>query len=92
MVWNIMDKTHFTVSDVTLPNLSIDPFVKYGVGVRKTVGERFCGFIQTFITNGGRNGIGFQTGLRWAIGKDKQRRTERSSVPKEIKKIQISSI
>lgn len=92
MVWNVMDKTHFTVSDVTLPNLSIDPFVKYGVGVRKTVGERFCGFIQTFITNGGRNGIGFQTGLRWAIGKDKQRRTERSSVPKEIKKIQISSI
>lgn len=91
MVWNIMDRTHFTVSDVTLPNLSIDPFVKYGVGVRKTIGQRFCGFIQTYITNGGRNGIGFQTGLRWAIGKDKPL-TERSSVPREIKKIQISSI
>ena len=30
----------------------------------------FTGFFQTYLTNGGRNGVGLQAGLRWAIGKD----------------------
>ena len=47
VVWNIMDRTHFQANNVALPNLSIDPFVKYGVGVRKSWGERFTGFFQT---------------------------------------------
>lgn len=68
MVWNIMDKTEFMANNVSLPELSVKPFVKYGVGVRKSWGERFTGFIQTYFTNGGRNGVGIQTGFRWAIG------------------------
>ena len=76
VVWNIMDRTHFQANNVSLPNLSIDPFVKYGVGVRKFWGERFTGFFQTYITNGGRNGVGLQAGFRWTLGKaepDKQK-------------------
>ena len=69
VVWNLMDRTHFTANDVSLPNLSIDPFVKYGVGIRKAWGERFTGFLQTYITNGGRNGVGIQAGFRWTLGK-----------------------
>ena len=68
MVWNLMDKTHYHANDVSLPELSVKPYVKYGVGVRKSWGERFTGFIQTFITNGGRNGVGMQVGFRWALG------------------------
>ena len=64
-----MDRTHFQANDVALPNLSINPFVKYGVGVRKTWGERFTGHFQTYITSGGRNGVGLSAGFRWAIGK-----------------------
>ena len=56
-------------NDVTLPDISVKPFVRYGVGVRKSWGERSSGFAQTYITNGGRNGIGLQAGFRWAIGK-----------------------
>ncbi len=69
VVWNIMDKTHFQASDATLPELSVKPFVKYGVGIRKTWGERLTGFAQTFLMGGGRNGIGIQAGVRWALGK-----------------------
>jgi len=69
MVWNIMDKTHFYANDVSLPELSVKPFVKYGVGVRKSWGERFTGYFQCFIMNGGRNGVGLQSGFNWAIGK-----------------------
>ena len=69
MVWNIMDKTHYKANDVSLPELSVKPYVKYGVGVRKTWGERFTGFLQTFLTHGGRNGVGIQIGFRWSLGK-----------------------
>lgn len=70
MVFNIMDRTRFQANDVSLPNFSINPFVRYGVGVRKTWGERLTGHFQTYFTNGGRNGVGLSAGLRWAIGKD----------------------
>lgn len=67
MVWNIMDKTKFEANEVTLPELSVKPFVRYGIGVQKKWGERFMGFFQTFLTNGGRNGVGLQFGFRWTI-------------------------
>jgi outer membrane autotransporter protein len=70
MVWNIMDKTDFTANNVSLPEMSVKPYVKYGVGVRKTWGERLSGFIQAFFTNGGRNGLGLQAGFRFALGKE----------------------
>ena len=71
MVWSVMDETHYKANNVSLPELSVKPYVKYGVGIRKTWGERFTGFLQTFITNGGRNGVGIQLGFRWSLGKQK---------------------
>ena len=70
MVFNIMDRTHFQANNVSLPNLSVNPYVRYGVGVRKTWGERLTGFFQAFLMNGGRNGVGLQAGFRYAIGKE----------------------
>ncbi|MCD7740225.1 MAG: hypothetical protein LUH11_02630 [Candidatus Gastranaerophilales bacterium] len=67
MVWNIIDSTKFKANDVSLPELSIKPFVKYGVGLRRIWGERFAGYFQSYITNGGRNGVGLQFGLRWTF-------------------------
>ena len=69
VVWNIIDKTNFHANDVSLPDLSVKPYVRYGVGVRKTWGEVCTGFLQTYLTNGGRNGIGIQAGFRFALGK-----------------------
>lgn len=69
MVWNIMDKTNFHANDVSLPELSVKPYVRYGVGVRKTWGEVCTGFLQTYFTNGGRNGVGLQGGFRFTLGK-----------------------
>ena len=71
MNWSVMDKTHYKANNVSLPNLSVKPYVKYGVGIRKSWGERFTGFFQTYITNGGRNGVGLQLGFRWAFGNKK---------------------
>ena len=89
VVWNIMDRTHFKANNVALPNLSIDPFVKYGVGVRKSWGERFTGFFQTYITNGGRNGVGLQAGFRWTLGKSEPKQQKANQTP-ELPKAKIT--
>lgn len=67
VVMNFMDKAKFHANDVSLPEMSVKPFVSYGVGVQKRWGDRFTGFFQTMLRSGGRNGVGFQLGLRWSI-------------------------
>ncbi|DAA98298.1 TPA: hypothetical protein CPT80_00025, partial [Candidatus Gastranaerophilales bacterium HUM_9] len=69
MRWNIIDKTHFSLQDVTIPDMSIDPYVEYGVGLQRRWGERFTGFGQAMIRNGGRNGVMLSFGFKWLIGK-----------------------
>lgn len=66
-VYNVMDNTKFTANDVQLPELSIAPYVEYGIGYQRVLKERFTGFFQTLLRGGGRNGVALQLGLRWAI-------------------------
>ena len=68
MTWNIMDKTKFYANEVALTPLSIKPYFEYGVGLQKRYGDRFTGFGQAMLRNGGRNGIAFTLGFRWALG------------------------
>ena len=89
MVWNIMDKTQFQANNVSLPELSIKPFVKYGIGVRKTWGERCVGFFQTYIMNGGRNGVGLQAGFRYTLGKDSGSSAQINGKTPELAKAQV---
>lgn len=69
VVMNALNDANFKANDTALPELSVKPYAKYGVGVRKTWGERLTGFIQAFVTSGGRDGVGFQGGFRWQLGK-----------------------
>lgn len=63
MVWNLMDKAKFQADGYKLPETSIKPYVRYGVGVQKTWSDRLSSFVQAFVTNGGRNGVGLQAGI-----------------------------
>ena len=67
MIWNIIDHAKFQANDVYLSNLSVKPFVQYGVGVQKRWGDRITGFFETMIRNGGRQGVALQFGLRISI-------------------------
>jgi len=69
MRWNIMDKTHFSLQDVSIPDMSVNPYVEYGIGVQRKWGERFTGYGQAMIRNGGRNGVMLSFGFKWALGK-----------------------
>ena len=52
-----------------LPYMSIKPYVQYGVGIQKHYGDRLTGYGQAMFRNGGRDGVAFSLGLRYAIGK-----------------------
>lgn len=70
MVWNILNDTKVTANDVRLPEMSIKPYVEYGVGLQKSWHERFTGFIQAMLRNGGRNGVALSFGFKWLLGNE----------------------
>ena len=70
MIWNLLDKSKVSANDVRLPEMSIKPYVQYGVGVQKRFKDRYMAFGQAMIQNGGRNGISLTAGFRWAIGQE----------------------
>ena len=69
MVWNLLDKSDVTANGVKLPEMSIKPYVQYGVGVQKRFKDNCMAYGQAMIQNGGRNGISLTAGFRWALGK-----------------------
>lgn len=72
MIWNVLDKQKVTADAVRLPEMSIKPYVQYGVGVQKSFKDRFMGFGQALVQNGGRNGVSLTAGLRILLGKDRK--------------------
>ena len=70
MIWNLLDKSKVSANDVRLPEMSIKPYVQYGVGVQKRFKDRYMAFGQAMIQNGGRNGISLTAGFRWTVGKE----------------------
>ena len=67
-MWNIMDKTKFDAVETSLPQLSVKPYIQYGIGVQKRWGERSTGYAQAMFRNIGRNGVIFSLGYRAAFG------------------------
>ena len=70
MVWNIFTDQNAKADNISLPNMSIKPYVQYGLGVQKLIKDKFLAFGQALVSNGGRNGISFSFGLRWLIGRE----------------------
>ena len=70
MVWNILNETNFTANDVRLPEMSIKPYIEYGVGLQKNWNDKCSGFLQAMLREGGRNGIALTFGFKWTIGNE----------------------
>ena len=95
MVWNLMGESDATANGVKLPQMSIKPYVQYGIGVQKRFKDHFMGFGQAMVQNGGRNGISLTAGFRWAIGKDKDQKVElkkqNGEIAKQVQNDKVSS-
>lgn len=86
MVWNLLNETKFTANNVRLPEMSIKPYVEYGVGLQKSWNDKFSGFLQAMLRNGGRNGIALTFGFKWTLGKDKKQIEKVQNATKHVLK------
>ncbi len=68
-VWNVLNSSKVRANEVILPKVGVDPYVEYGVGLQRNWKDRFTGFAQAMVRNGGRNGVALTFSFRWAIGK-----------------------
>ena len=84
MVWNLMNETKATANNVRLPEMSVKPYVEYGVGVQRNWADKFTAFLQAMIRNGGRNGVSLTGGFRFMLGSDDDNTPK---VKKEIKSL-----
>ena len=82
MVWNVMNENNVTANNVRLPEMSMKPYVEYGVGVQRNWKDKFTAFGQAMLRNGGRNGIALTAGFRWALGKDTPHHNDKVQAPK----------
>ncbi|MBR5555294.1 autotransporter outer membrane beta-barrel domain-containing protein [bacterium] len=87
MVWNLMGETNATANGMKLPEVTIKPYVQYGVGIQKQVKDKFTAYGQAMVQNGGRNGISLTAGFRWALGRDKKYDNERVKYDDNYKKV-----
>ena len=69
MVWNLLQDANVNAGNVRLPEMSIKPYIQYGVGLQKFFADNFVAFGQAMIHNGGRNGVSLSAGLRWKVGR-----------------------
>ena len=70
LVSNVMNINKVRANDVVLPKMTVDPYVEYGVGVKRVWKDRFSGFLQAMVRNGGRNGVALSFGFKWSLGKE----------------------
>lgn len=66
-VGNLGDKTKFKASNVSLPQFSVKPFMKYGLGIRESWAERWSGYLETYFTSGGVRSVAVQAGVSYAL-------------------------
>ena len=85
MVWNLMNETKATANNVRLPEMSVKPYVEYGVGVQRNWADKFTAYLQAMIRNGGRNGVSLTGGFRFMLGSDDD--NDSPKVKKEIKSL-----
>ena len=92
MVWNIYaGGNHVTAANSKLPQLSVKPYVQYGIGIQKSWADRFTGFFEAMVRNSGRTGVSLQAGFRWNIG-DKSGNNKSQNVKNVSDKKVIKSI
>lgn len=72
MNWNIINNSSFMANNTALPDMSVKPYVQYGVGVQKTMEDRLTAFLQVVLRHGGRNGIAAAGGFRYLLGEKKK--------------------
>ncbi len=82
---NVMGDSQVTAGSTSLPDLSMRPYAQYGIGVQKSIKDRFTAFVQLLIRSGGRNGFATSFGFRYLLGGEPAKKKE--GTPHKFQKI-----
>ena len=64
----INDKLNGSAGDIDLSNVRMrHGYAEYGIGATKNFKERFMGYSQVTVRNGGRTGVALQAGLTYRL-------------------------
>ena len=61
--------------------MSIKPYIEYGFGIQKIYQDKFTGFAQAMIRDGGRNGVALRLGFKLMLGQSNKSITEPPAPP-----------
>lgn len=89
MVWNVLNSSETLANKVKLPQMSVKPYIEYGLGLQKTWKDKFTAFGQVMLRNGGRNGVAMTGGFRWMID-DRKAQKVQNDAPKKVVLKQLS--
>ncbi len=65
MNWDIMNDSEYTADMTLLPELSLKPYVQYGLGMQKMIGDSFMPYGEVLLQHGGRNGVSGHLGFKY---------------------------
>ena len=65
--WNVTKGTDTTANGEVLPEMKVRPYGEYKLGVQKIWLNGLSGYTQAVVRSGGRKGVEFDAGLRWAF-------------------------
>jgi len=68
-VWNTFNDTDVRANGIKLPEMSMDPYVEYGLGIQRVLNNDFTCYLQSLVRNGGRTGVSLTGGMSWAVGR-----------------------
>ncbi len=57
VLFGMLNSSKVKANDVILPKMSVNPYVEYGLGLQRNWHDRFTGYLQAMVRNGGRNGV-----------------------------------
>ena len=63
-VWSFTQGQHVTANDFTLPDVELEDYAEYGIGLEKSWGDRAAGFVEVKRRDGGREGWNFNLGYK----------------------------
>lgn len=66
-VWSFFNDSRFTANTASLPDLSIDPYVQYGVGLQKTWPSNFSVYAKVLGKSLGVRGVEGRVGVKLAL-------------------------
>lgn len=70
-IWTLMDSPALYKNGVLQARATIDPYFEYGGGLQRKWKDKYTSFGQILFRGGGRNGVSFYFGFRYAFGDKK---------------------